>query len=69
MIRNMGLLGQILFVLNADLSEHEDLAGLEDLKQRVKEEIALVRPDPELFCFSPCTICLRRVGIPWPQPT
>ncbi len=52
MLRNMGIADNILFVVNCDFSEHESLEGLHTLVDRIREEISLLRPDPDLFAFS-----------------
>lgn len=51
-IKKMGILENMIFVLNVDFSEHESLEGLEQLRRRVTEELALIRPEPEVFAFS-----------------
>jgi hypothetical protein len=51
-IKKMGILDNMLFVLNVDLSEHDSLENLQHLRRRVTEELALMRPDPEVFAFS-----------------
>lgn len=51
-IKKMGILENMLFVLNVDLSEHDSLENLQHLKRRVIEELSLMRPDPEVFTFS-----------------
>jgi hypothetical protein len=52
LIKKIGLTKNILFVLNVDFSEHEDLADLKQLTERVKEEIGLIVPSPRVFAFS-----------------
>ncbi len=52
MIKKMGILDNILFVVNCDFSEHESIADLQRLIGRVREELALIKPDPELYAFS-----------------
>ena len=51
-IRNMGILENILFVLNSDFSEHETLEGLMALAERTKEGLSVVVPDPDMYIFS-----------------
>jgi GTPase SAR1 family protein len=51
-IRKMGIIDNMLFVLNADFSEHESLEDLLQLRRRVADELALLRPDPEIYTFS-----------------
>ncbi len=52
MIKKMGILDNILFVLNCDFSEHPSIEDLQALAARVSEELALVRPQPEVYAFS-----------------
>ena len=53
MIKKMGILDNILFVLNCDFSEHP---SIEELRTRLPggsaEELSLIKPEPELFAFS-----------------
>lgn len=51
-IRQMGILDNILFILNTDFSEHESREELDALIQRVRSEISLLRPDPEIYTIS-----------------
>jgi GTPase SAR1 family protein len=52
MIKKMGILDNILFVLNCDFSEHGSIEDLQALAARVREELALIRPQPEVYAFS-----------------
>ena len=51
-IRNMGILENILFVLNSDFSEHETLEGLVSLADRTREDLSIILPDPDIYIFS-----------------
>jgi GTPase SAR1 family protein len=51
-IKKMGILDNIVFVVNCDLGEHESLDNLSALVERVKEEVSLIKPNPEIYCFS-----------------
>lgn len=51
-IRKMGILDNILFVLNCDFDEHRGLRDLEELVRRVEQELSLIRAQPTLFTFS-----------------
>jgi hypothetical protein len=51
-IKKMGILDNILFVVNCDFSEHESLSELNALVEKVKHEISIIKPDPRLFTFS-----------------
>ena len=52
MIKKMGIADNLLFVINCDLSEHDALDQLQRLLGRTTEELALIKPDPEVFAFS-----------------
>jgi GTPase SAR1 family protein len=52
MIKKMGILGNILFVVNIDFSEHESTEDLNAIVNNVREELSLIRPEPEIFTFS-----------------
>jgi hypothetical protein len=51
-IRKMGLMENIFFVVNCDFNEHEDIDGLEAVVERIREEISVIRPRPKIFTFS-----------------
>jgi len=52
MIKNMGILEHILFVVNIDLNEHEAIEDLDALSIKIKEELSLMRTDPDIYTFS-----------------
>ncbi len=62
MIDRMGIAGNLLFIVNFDFNEHETLAGLEALVSRVKDELSLILPDPEVYVFSGLYNLLRSLG-------
>jgi GTPase SAR1 family protein len=51
-IKQMGIAGNILFVCNCDINEHESLSDLQTLIEKIKEELSLLLPNPDLFVFS-----------------
>lgn len=51
-IKQMGIAHNMLFVVNCDIDEHESLADLNILVQKISEELALILPDARLFVFS-----------------
>ncbi len=51
-IKKMGIIDNILFVLNCDFSEHESYNNLLNISKKVKEELSFIKPDPEIFTFS-----------------
>jgi len=52
MIKKMGILDNILFVVNTDFSEHDALEDLKSLVDRIREELAMIKPEPEIYTFS-----------------
>jgi guanylate kinase len=51
-IKQMGIAHNMLFVVNCDINEHESLADLNILVQKISGELALISPDAQLFVFS-----------------
>jgi len=51
-IKKMGIMDNILFVINCDYGEHESLNNLNNLIVKVKEEISLIKPEPLIYTFS-----------------
>ncbi|MEA1969793.1 MAG: dynamin family protein, partial [Thermodesulfobacteriota bacterium] len=51
-IQKMGLMDNILFVVNSDFSEHESLEDLINVEKTIKNELAYFKSDIELFTFS-----------------
>ncbi len=51
-IARMGILDNMLFVVNCDFNEHEGPEDLNRLVEKVADELALIRPEPEIFTFS-----------------
>ena len=52
MIKKMGILDNTLFVINCDFSEHESIEELQHLVSRVKEELSIIKPEPDVYTFS-----------------
>jgi GTPase SAR1 family protein len=52
MIKKMGILDNILFILNCDFSEHQSIEDLMALAAQVGGELALIKPHPDLYTFS-----------------
>jgi len=52
MVKKMGILENIVFVVNCDFSEHDAIDELNDLVGRVREELAMLKPNPEIYAFS-----------------
>ena len=51
-IKKMGLMENIFFVVNCDFNEHEDVDDMEAVIERVRKELSVVRPKPKVFAFS-----------------
>jgi GTPase SAR1 family protein len=51
-IKNMGILDNIVFVINFDFSEHESIDDLKSLVNRVREELSIIKPDPDIYTLS-----------------
>jgi GTPase SAR1 family protein len=52
MIKKMGIIENIVFVVNFDFSEHESIEDLKSLVNRVREELSMLKPDPDVYTFS-----------------
>jgi len=52
MIKQMGILENTLFVVNCDFSEHENADDLSALVARIQQELAMLRPEPDVFAMS-----------------
>ncbi len=61
-IKKMGLMDNIYFVINCDLSEHEGLDDLKALVSKVLEEISVIKPEPQIFTFSSLYNLIRQFG-------
>jgi len=61
MIRKMGLLENIFFVVNVDFNEHERVDDLRNLVGRVRDDLAVIREDPHVFAYSTLYDLLRKV--------
>jgi hypothetical protein len=51
-IKKMGIIDNTLFVVNCDFSEHDSTEDLEALVARVRHELALIKPEPDVFTLS-----------------
>jgi len=52
LIKKMGILDNILFIINCDFSEHNSLHDLDALIEKVKEELTIITPIPEIYSLS-----------------
>ena len=51
-IKKMGILDNVMFVVNCDMSEHESLEDLKSVSDKVAEDLRLFKPDPEVYVYS-----------------
>ena len=42
----------MLFIINCDFSEHESVNDLHALVEKIKEELSMIKPDPEIYSIS-----------------
>lgn len=52
MIKKMGIMDNVMFVVNCDFSEHDSLDDFNALIKKVEEELSLLKPEPEIYSFS-----------------
>ncbi len=51
-IKRIGLLDQLIFINNCDLSEHENLEDLQRIENTILKELSALNIQPRLFSFS-----------------
>jgi hypothetical protein len=51
-IKKIGILDNIMFVVNCDFSEHDSVDDLNFVVDRVREELSMIKPKPNIYCFS-----------------
>jgi GTPase SAR1 family protein len=52
LIKKMGILDNILFIVNCDFSEHHSLYDLNTLIEKIKEELMMITPSPDIYSLS-----------------
>lgn len=52
MIKKVGILDNILFVINCDFSEHDSLDDLKALVARIYDELSMIKKAPDVYTFS-----------------
>ena len=62
LIRRMGIIDNVLFVLNCDISEHETLQDLESLRKKTSDELTLIAPGAHLYVLSALYRLFERLG-------
>ena len=51
-IKRMGIMDNILFVVNCDFSEHDSLFDLKRLIESIKENLSMIKPSPQIYSIS-----------------
>jgi len=51
-IQTMGLLDTMVFVVNADINEHESLEDLLSVEKKINRELSFITADPEIYTIS-----------------
>lgn len=51
-IKKMGIMDNILFIINLDINEHETMEDLGELIEKIKAEISLIKPNPDIYTVS-----------------
>lgn len=52
MIKKMGIIDHMIFVVNCDFSEHESLKELQALVAKIVDDLAIIKKDPEVYSYS-----------------
>ncbi len=52
MIRKMGIMDNILFVINCDFNEHESLQNLQAVAQKIREDLSMIKNNAMAFTYS-----------------
>ena len=61
MIRKMGILETVIFVVNCDLSEHESLEDLWEGIRKIEADLSLICPEPRIFTFSALFVLMSQM--------
>ncbi|MGA8181692.1 MAG: dynamin family protein, partial [Desulfobacterales bacterium] len=51
-INKMGIMDNVLFVVNCDFSEHESMGDLQALIESIREDLVMVKSSPEIYSIS-----------------
>lgn len=62
MIKKMGIMDNILFVINCDFNEHGSLEDLSRLVEKTVEELAIIKPNPKVFTLSALYHLFSKIG-------
>jgi hypothetical protein len=66
-IRNMGILATVAFVVNCDFSEHESLDDLREGIRKIEADLSLISPEPRIFTFSALFTLMSQMEADLPQ--
>ena len=61
-LKRLGLMSNIIFINNCDLSEHENQADIESARDKLLKELTLLVPQPQLFSFSALYTLFNSLG-------
>ncbi len=59
MIRQIGGMGNVVFVVNSDFNEHESLEDLERVRDKIADDLSLVSRSPAVYTFSSLYVLFR----------
>ncbi|HSO20066.1 MAG TPA: dynamin family protein, partial [Desulfosarcina sp.] len=62
MIRKMGILDTVVFVVNCDISEHESLKDLTENIAKIEADLGLICPDAVIFTFSALFLLMSQLA-------
>ncbi|MBL0732672.1 MAG: dynamin family protein [Desulfosarcina sp.] len=51
-IKRMGIMDNIIFVINCDFNEHDTITDLNELIKNIQEELSIFLSNPEIYSFS-----------------
>jgi GTPase SAR1 family protein len=66
-IKQLGLIENILFVNNCDLTEHENLSDLVHIESRIRHELEFLTPEPLVYSFSALLTLFQTIGSRLPK--
>ncbi|MBU0995631.1 MAG: dynamin family protein [Proteobacteria bacterium] len=52
MIKEMGVIDNIFFVVNFDFNEHGTLSDLKRVIEKIRDDVSLIKPSAEIYSFS-----------------
>jgi GTPase SAR1 family protein len=67
MIKRMGIIDNILFIINYDFNEHESIDDLNSLIKKIKEDLSLIKKSPDVFSISALFNLFKAEKIHLPQ--